>query len=89
MSSVHQSASNSEGPSLKAKDTIDTNNNATTQPQMASNSHGTRYSSSAAISEGNAVKFHVAGCAYFWAVSEALLTAKDSVWILGCMPLDV
>lgn len=88
MSSLEQSAS-TEGPSLEPKDTIDTNKNATTEPQMASNSLKTRYSSSAAISEGNAVKFHVAGCAYFWAVSEALLTAKDSVWILGCMPLDV
>jgi phospholipase D1/2 len=88
MSSLEQSAS-IEGPSLKPKDNIDTNNNATTEPQTASNSLETRYSSSAAISGGNAVKFHVAGCAYFWAVSEALLTAKDSVWILGCMPLDV
>jgi phosphatidylserine/phosphatidylglycerophosphate/cardiolipin synthase-like enzyme len=43
-----------------------------------------RYSSSAAISAGNNVKFHVDGCAYFWAVSEALLTVKESIWILGC-----
>ncbi|RAL10176.1 phospholipase D/nuclease [Aspergillus homomorphus CBS 101889] len=43
----------------------------------------TRYSSSSPISDGNNVKFHVDGCAYFWAVSEALLTVKESVWILG------
>ncbi|KAL2807962.1 phospholipase D/nuclease [Aspergillus granulosus] len=42
-----------------------------------------RYSSSARISDGNNVKFHVDGCAYFWAVSEALLTVKESIWILG------
>ncbi|KAL4962730.1 phospholipase D/nuclease [Aspergillus stella-maris] len=34
-------------------------------------------------SNGNKVKFLVDGCAYFWAVSEALLTAKESIWILG------
>jgi phospholipase D1/2 len=43
-----------------------------------------RYSSSAPISEGNNVKFHIDGCAYFWAVSEALEKVKESVWILGC-----
>ncbi|EXJ81268.1 hypothetical protein A1O3_07558 [Capronia epimyces CBS 606.96] len=42
-----------------------------------------RYSSSHPISEGNSVKFHVDGCAYFWAVSEALEKAKESIWILG------
>ncbi|KIY01695.1 uncharacterized protein Z520_01833 [Fonsecaea multimorphosa CBS 102226] len=42
-----------------------------------------RYSSSAPISEGNSVKYHVSGCSYFWAVSEALEKAKESVWILG------
>lgn len=44
-----------------------------------------RYSSSAPITHGNSVKFHVDGCAYFWAVSEALEKVKESVWILGCM----
>lgn len=43
-----------------------------------------RYNSSAPIQEGNSVKFHVDGCAYFWAVSEALEKVKESVWILGC-----
>ncbi|KAL4809820.1 hypothetical protein BDV18DRAFT_166572 [Aspergillus unguis] len=43
----------------------------------------TRYSSFAAISAGNNVKFHVDGCAYFWAVSEGLLAAKESIWIMG------
>ncbi|KAL4986500.1 hypothetical protein BDW68DRAFT_178718 [Aspergillus falconensis] len=42
-----------------------------------------RYSSFAGVSQGNNVKFHVAGCAYFWAVSEALLKAKESIWIMG------
>ena len=43
-----------------------------------------RYSSSAPVREDNNVKFHVDGCAYFWAVSEALEQAKESIWILGC-----
>ena len=43
-----------------------------------------RYSSFAGVSQGNHGKFHVAGCAYFWAVSEALLKAKRSIWIMGC-----
>jgi phosphatidylserine/phosphatidylglycerophosphate/cardiolipin synthase-like enzyme len=43
-----------------------------------------RYSSSAPISQGNNVKFHVDGCAYFWAVSEALEKVKELVWIHGC-----
>lgn len=43
-----------------------------------------RHESSAPVREGNSVKFHVDGCAYFWAVSEALEKVKESVWILGC-----
>ncbi|KAH7369782.1 hypothetical protein BKA65DRAFT_602424 [Rhexocercosporidium sp. MPI-PUGE-AT-0058] len=35
------------------------------------------------IREGNVVKFHVAGCAYFWAVSEALEKAQSTIWIQG------
>ncbi|KAL4928118.1 phospholipase D/nuclease [Aspergillus undulatus] len=42
-----------------------------------------RFTSCAPVDEGNNVKFHVDGCAYFWAVSEALLAAKESIWILG------
>ncbi|KAK6376229.1 hypothetical protein LTS17_007480 [Exophiala oligosperma] len=42
-----------------------------------------RYNSSAPVSQGNSVKYHVDGCAYFWAVSEALENVKESVWILG------
>lgn len=41
------------------------------------------HESSAPITQGNNVKFHVAGCAYFWAVSEAIENAKDSIWIQG------
>jgi len=44
-----------------------------------------RYASSAPIWQGNNVKYHVSGCAYFWAVSEALETVQESIWILGCM----
>lgn len=43
-----------------------------------------RHASSAPVREGNSAKFHVDGCAYFWAVSEALENVKESVWILGC-----
>ena len=89
MSSVDQSANSSEGPfifTLKPKDyTTDTTDSGNIQPNLSSDGHGNRYSSSTGISHGNTVKFHVAGCAYFWAVSEALLRAKESVWILGCM----
>ncbi|KAH7412900.1 hypothetical protein BKA64DRAFT_340100 [Cadophora sp. MPI-SDFR-AT-0126] len=41
-----------------------------------------RYDSFAPESTGDA-KFHVGGCSYFWAVSEALEKAKDEIWILG------
>lgn len=88
MSSLHHSASSSQVPSIstpKPKGHSSDTTSGNIQPKLASNSHGTRYSSSAAISEGNTVKFHVSGCAYFWSVSEALLRAKESVWILGCM----
>lgn len=46
------------------------------------------HESSAPITEGNNVKFHVAGCAYFWAVSEAIENAKESIWIQGCKCLS-
>lgn len=46
-----------------------------------------RYSSFAPRREGNDVKWFVDGCGYFWAVSEALEQAKDSIWILDCMYL--
>ncbi|OJJ42490.1 hypothetical protein ASPZODRAFT_2119907 [Penicilliopsis zonata CBS 506.65] len=42
-----------------------------------------RYASSAEVVPRNQVKFHIDGCAYFWAVSEALQAAKKSIWILG------
>jgi phosphatidylserine/phosphatidylglycerophosphate/cardiolipin synthase-like enzyme len=42
------------------------------------------HESSAPVTEGNNVKFHVAGCTYFWAVSEAIEKAKQSIWIQGC-----
>jgi phosphatidylserine/phosphatidylglycerophosphate/cardiolipin synthase-like enzyme len=43
-----------------------------------------RHESSSPVTEGNHVKFHIAGCAYFWAISEAIENAKQSIWIQGC-----
>ena len=43
-----------------------------------------RYGSFATPRSGNQTKWYVDGCAYFWAVSEALEQAKQSVWILDC-----
>ncbi|KAL4901224.1 hypothetical protein BDW74DRAFT_187869 [Aspergillus multicolor] len=42
-----------------------------------------RYGSFAGVRGGNNVRWHVAGCAYFWAVSEALQNATESIWIMG------
>jgi len=58
---------------------------STTLPKtdVFSTNHGNRYDSTFPVSQGT-VKFHVDGCAYFWAVSEALEKAKESIWILGC-----
>jgi phospholipase D1/2 len=41
-----------------------------------------RYASFAAEKAGNDVKWYVDGCGYFWAVSQALESAKESIWIL-------
>ncbi|PYH98474.1 phospholipase D/nuclease [Aspergillus ellipticus CBS 707.79] len=41
-----------------------------------------RFGSFAAPRQGNDVKWHVDGCAYFYAVSKALESAKDYIWIL-------
>ncbi|PWY88921.1 phospholipase D/nuclease [Aspergillus heteromorphus CBS 117.55] len=41
-----------------------------------------RFGSFAPPRQGNEVKWHVDGCAYFYAVSKALETAKDYIWIL-------
>ncbi|PVH82421.1 phospholipase D/nuclease [Cadophora sp. DSE1049] len=48
----------------------------------AENAKNNRYDSFAPESTGDA-KFHVGGCSYFWAVSEALEKAKEEIWILG------
>lgn len=42
------------------------------------------HGSCAPITDGNHVKFHIAGCAYFWALSEAIEKATKSVYIQGC-----
>lgn len=41
-----------------------------------------RFDSFAAERQGNDVKWYVDGCSYFWAVSQALESAKESIWIL-------
>ncbi|KAL2406426.1 hypothetical protein ABEF93_006403 [Exophiala dermatitidis] len=41
-----------------------------------------RYESFASEKPGNDVKWFVDGCGYFWAVSEALEAARESIWIL-------
>lgn len=47
-----------------------------------SNTH--RYGSFAAQRTGNDAKWFVDGCGYFWAVSQALEEATQSIWILDC-----
>ncbi|PYI02789.1 phospholipase D/nuclease [Aspergillus sclerotiicarbonarius CBS 121057] len=41
-----------------------------------------RFGSFAPPRQGNEVKWHVDGCAYFYAVSKALESAKEYIWIL-------
>ncbi|KAJ5690612.1 Phospholipase D/Transphosphatidylase [Penicillium macrosclerotiorum] len=41
-----------------------------------------RFGSFAPPREQNDVKWYVDGCSYFWAVSRALETARESIWIL-------
>lgn len=43
-----------------------------------------RFGSFAPPRQGNDVKWYVDGCSYFYAVSRALETAKESIWILDC-----
>ena len=43
-----------------------------------------RYGSFASPRAGNNAKWYVDGCGYFWAVSEALEQATQSIWILDC-----
>lgn len=43
---------------------------------------GNRFDSFAPKRDGNAIKWYVDGCSYFWAVSEALERATQSIWIL-------
>lgn len=44
-----------------------------------------RFGSFAPTREANDVKWHVDGFTYFWAVSRALETARESIWILDCL----
>ncbi|KAA8648190.1 putative phospholipase D (PLD) [Aspergillus tanneri] len=41
-----------------------------------------RFNSFAPDRQGNEVKWYVDGCSYFWAVSKALESARESIWIL-------
>jgi len=41
-----------------------------------------RFDSFASEKQGNDVKWYVDGCGYFWAVSQALEAARESIWIL-------
>ncbi|RMD43559.1 hypothetical protein DV735_g1572, partial [Chaetothyriales sp. CBS 134920] len=41
-----------------------------------------RYESFATVKGGNDVKWYIDGCGYFWAVSDALEQARESIWIL-------
>jgi phospholipase D1/2 len=43
-----------------------------------------RFGSFAPQRRHNDVKWFIDGCGYFWAVSEALESAKESIWILDC-----
>lgn len=50
-----------------------------------------RFNSFAKPTEGNQLKWHVDGCSYFWAVSEALEQAQDSIWYdnIGTLSHDI
>jgi phospholipase D1/2 len=43
-----------------------------------------RFGSFAPPREANDVKWYVDGCSYFYAVSKALESARESIWILDC-----
>jgi phospholipase D1/2 len=43
-----------------------------------------RFDSFAEQKNGNDVKWYVDGCSYMYAVSKALESAKESIWILDC-----
>jgi phospholipase D1/2 len=43
-----------------------------------------RFGSFAPERHGNDVQWYVDGCSYFYAVSKALESARESVWILDC-----
>lgn len=52
------------------------------QPSKPQSQH--RFGSFAPDRQGNDVKWYVDGCSYFYAVSRALETARESIWILDC-----
>lgn len=57
-----------------------TQGNQTYQNYPSSNK--SRFDSFASDKAGNDVKWYVDGCSYFWAVSQALENARESIWIL-------
>lgn len=48
-----------------------------------------RFGSFAPARQGNDVKWYVDGCSYFYAVSKALESARESIWILDCGFLSI
>jgi phospholipase D1/2 len=52
--------------------------------QTASGGSTNRYSSFVSQKDGNDVKWYVDGCSYMYAVSRALESARESIWILDC-----
>jgi len=46
--------------------------------------HDHRFLSFAPQRDGNDIKWYVDACGYMWAVSAALETARESIWILDC-----
>lgn len=60
-------------------------------PQQAYAEHGPnkpqsehRFGSFAPPRQANDAKWYVDGCSYFYAVSKALESARESIWILDC-----
>lgn len=53
-------------------------------PNTAHGDGKNRYGSFAPDRDYNDVKWYIDGCNYMWAVSRALESARESIWILDC-----
>ncbi|PGH09698.1 hypothetical protein AJ80_07650 [Polytolypa hystricis UAMH7299] len=51
-------------------------------PQSSKPGEQNRHASFAPVRDRNDAKWYIDGCSYMWAVSRALETAKESIWIL-------